>query len=605
MSDESPITVKLYNPLTKNSGEVPVDKVKSALDMGAQLAQPTVKMYNPETEKDGDVPAEKVPDALSMGAHLVGSREHKLATTGYGESALRGAIQGATLGFGDEIGGGLKGLYDTATKGGDLSENYTKARDAIRGQDEIASEANPKTFIAGQVGGGLASTLATGGTSSELGLAGRLGLGAAEGAVNGLGASNSNTLEGNLQDAATGGALGLAGSGLGEAAGAIGSKLLGKATKALDPEKQYAMALGFNAKDLDPIRGKQVLSAVKHLSDADYFPKTATTEQLFQKVVDDKQAIGESIGSLYKEAEKDAPLMSATIHKPVVTSAVQDKLNKIVEDAPIGAQGSLLSDIENLVSKTQKARGSVESLWDARKVIDKQIDLKGGWDRELNPAAIEIRQTLRSAIKDHLNNVVNELADKNPDLYSHLAKSNRLYSALETVDDSLARKYGREGANASPLGLKYRSALAGILGAGTVGHPGLGLPLAMVQNAAASTPGQLGLATAGKVMPAISDAVQSAGPALQAVGQSATNAVIQQQAAPPPPPAPAPPPVDPSIAIRAKLQQLPIAQRAKALSAYNATGQVPPGLMGPPPAPSTPPNFSQFAAGMRQRAGAQ
>lgn len=633
MADDStptPTTVRLFNPLTQNSGDVPLDKVKSSIDMGAQLAQPAVRMYNPESKKEGDVPAEKVHAALQMGANIVGSTDHKIATTDYGTSLLRGAIQGATFGFGDELAGSVKGLYDTATKGGNLSDNYKAARDTIRAQDDIAQQANPKTFVAGQVGGALIPTLASGGAAGELGLAGRLGLGAAEGAVNGLGASNANTVGGNLQDAAVGGALGGAGTGLGEAAGAIGSKLFGGATKALDPEKNLALALGANAKDLDPIRGKQFLAAVKHLSDEDYFPKTATTEGLFQKVLDDKEASGEAIGTIYQNAEKEAPLVSPTIHRPLVaelpegglelknlrasspdgkTIGLQDKLDKIMYDAPAGERAGLDRDVQDFAQKIKENQSSVLGLWDVRKVIDNQISLKGGWNQHLNPAAVEIRQSFRDALKNHLNDVVADLARSKPDNYSPLARLNKLYGSLETVDDSLARKFGREGANATPLGLKYRSALAGVLGAGVIGHPAVGLPLAMAQQAMSGTEGQLGAAAVGKFMPAIGAAADSVGPAVHAAVHAGINAGIQHAvpAAPPPPPPPPPsppPPPDPSTAIRAKLQQLPLPQRAKALSAYNATGAVPPGLMGPPPTPAAPPNFSQFAAGFR-RAGAQ
>lgn len=247
----------------------------------------------------------------------------------------------------------------------------------------------------------------------------------------------------------------------------------------------------------------------------------------------------------------------------------------------------------------------MQGLWDVRKVIDNQISLKGGWNQHLNPAAIEIRQSFRDALKNHLNDVVADLAQSKPDSYNQLARLNKLYGSLETVDDSLARKFGREEANATPLGLKYRSALAGVLGAGVIGHPAVGLPLAMAQQAVSGTPGQLGAAAVGKVMPAIGAAADSVGPAVHAAVHAGINAGIQHAAPPPPPPPappppPPPPPPDPSIAIRAKLQQLPLPQRAKALSAYNATGQIPPGLMGPPPAPVSQPNFHQFATGFRR-----
>lgn len=54
---------------------------------------------------------------------------------------LTSVINGPLMGFGDEVLGGIGGLYDTATKGGNLSENYRANRDHVRGiQDQYAAD---------------------------------------------------------------------------------------------------------------------------------------------------------------------------------------------------------------------------------------------------------------------------------------------------------------------------------------------------------------------------------------------------------------------------------------------------------------------------------
>jgi hypothetical protein len=72
------------------------------------------------------------------------------------ESAGRGALQGVTFGFGDEIYGAAKGAYDKVLGSGDFSGTYEKERDAVRGANKRASDANPWSYFAGEIGGGVA-----------------------------------------------------------------------------------------------------------------------------------------------------------------------------------------------------------------------------------------------------------------------------------------------------------------------------------------------------------------------------------------------------------------------------------------------------------------
>lgn len=68
------------------------------------------------------------------------------------DSALRGAVQGASLGFADEA----IGAFGAMTGQGD----YEDIRDSQRQQNKTAQEANPKTFLGAEVAGGVAPALA-------------------------------------------------------------------------------------------------------------------------------------------------------------------------------------------------------------------------------------------------------------------------------------------------------------------------------------------------------------------------------------------------------------------------------------------------------------
>lgn len=71
------------------------------------------------------------------------------------ESLGRGALQGATFGFSDELYGAGKGAMSWLSGDGFI-DNYEKERDAVRQANKQAQEANPGSYFAGEIGGGLA-----------------------------------------------------------------------------------------------------------------------------------------------------------------------------------------------------------------------------------------------------------------------------------------------------------------------------------------------------------------------------------------------------------------------------------------------------------------
>ena len=148
------------------------------------------------------------------------------------ESALRGAAQGASLGFADELTGGGEAVLDKILgKDGNLSDLYSKHRDESRQAYKAAEEENPLTSFAGSLVGGIASPIPLGSTKT-VGQA--LLSGAKLGALAGLGSSekeitNPDILKDVGMGAGVGGALGAAGKGIGKALEAAGGTDVGKA----------------------------------------------------------------------------------------------------------------------------------------------------------------------------------------------------------------------------------------------------------------------------------------------------------------------------------------------------------------------------------------
>jgi len=138
--------------------------------------------------------------------------------------ATRGLIsvlQGPTLGFADEILGGIGGAYDTLTKGGDYLPNYRANRDYLRGAAEYEQKTNPWTTGITQTMAsaplsflrlfGAAPQVANTMAAPSVNMLGQgmtaAGTGALFGTVGGAGASTADTLGGVGLDALKGGAL--------------------------------------------------------------------------------------------------------------------------------------------------------------------------------------------------------------------------------------------------------------------------------------------------------------------------------------------------------------------------------------------------------------
>jgi hypothetical protein len=132
------------------------------------------------------------------------------------ESGARGARQGVTLGFADELEGmagvGLDWLTGLDEEQAALlgeapvsaTQNYQGLRDAVRAEEHMARDANPWTYGLSEAA---AAMLVPGGPVSG-GLRQVAGRAAAEGAVAGLGASEADTLGGMARDMGLGATVG-------------------------------------------------------------------------------------------------------------------------------------------------------------------------------------------------------------------------------------------------------------------------------------------------------------------------------------------------------------------------------------------------------------
>jgi len=152
-------------------------------------------------------------------ADVAGAAPGKLATFGLGAS------QAATLGLGDEAAGLLAGLWAPFIPGGESNplKAYASQRDETRQATRAGREANPLSYIAGEVAGTLPTLAVPVARIAKLGPAGRLAGSIATGGLLG-GVEGAARSEGDLEDRATAGGVGAA-IGAGAAALPVGASL--------------------------------------------------------------------------------------------------------------------------------------------------------------------------------------------------------------------------------------------------------------------------------------------------------------------------------------------------------------------------------------------
>lgn len=179
------------------------------------------------------------PKAEKSTAELIAQHQQlskpKRAKTPEFESFLRGAAQGASLGYADELTGALEAAGDVLTgkaRTQDILDQYRKRREESRLAYKTAQQDSPYWYGGGELTGGLATTAIPGLSFAKgASLGSKLGTAAKLGAAVGGGASEADLTKGEAADLATD-------VGLGAAAGGVlqgGLSGLGAAARQLSP----------------------------------------------------------------------------------------------------------------------------------------------------------------------------------------------------------------------------------------------------------------------------------------------------------------------------------------------------------------------------------
>ncbi len=196
-----------------------------------ELEQIEAKLLEVETDPEQSVQSGLTPDEEDE-LTSIGEQLQRLDAPSTLDAGARGLAQGATLGFADEISGAVESAL--------TDKSYEAARDESRAAFDKAKQAHGAAFFGGELVGGLASGIATGGAGAGMRGAAILGGLYSAGVSNRTGADLA-------KDTVIGVALGAAGEKVLRGIGRYAKKLFKKST----PEAQaVAEALSNSTDDI-------------------------------------------------------------------------------------------------------------------------------------------------------------------------------------------------------------------------------------------------------------------------------------------------------------------------------------------------------------------
>jgi hypothetical protein len=457
---------------------------------------------------------------------------------GAGESAGRGVLQGASLGFGDEVAAGVDTLVSKIpgvravanaiqgeNHGGALPLDnpdltYQQRRDAYRAKNAEAQQANPVAYGAGEVGGALATSFVPGVAPARgAGLAAMAGKAALVGGANALGSSEADLTKGEFGQAAidtgtgaaisgvTAGALGAAGKALTGGAekratkalvqrtltnegetGGTGGKILRKVNTLADGKVEAAAqrAAGVAEENVQPA---PLLDLYADKANRPIFArKTGTAIAHAETRLGE---LGEENAQHYQQIEKAV----GSVRLGDVTDQLGQKIEQLRADPSGGKEmvikglAAIKQEIEENVGSAGEAGGAFNPdktiSWEAmrHRVTNAQATAGAGLG-QLSPstavkAAREASQTMKQILDEHLQ----VAADIDPGLskaVDAIRANNKQIYGIATIKEALAARAEKEAGGSKNLtSILQHSAAASVGAAVGLGAHSAGLGLAI------------------------------------------------------------------------------------------------------------------------------
>jgi len=376
------------------------------------------------------------------------------------DSLGRGLAQGFSGGFQDELGGAIAGLgrvagfkdlehgiengFERADGGASIDfdkikDAYTNARDIERSRNNVAAAENPKTYMAGNIGGGVLQSVAMPSLSAagDAGLAANIGKGALQGGVAGAGYSDADSAEGLARDTAIGAGLGGGAGAASYGAGRVLSKLP-NAESGISKLASFASGVDEDAALRQLQRPTQVRAA-----QGDKFVHDLAIGAMAEAEARG-QAAGQGVARAGKQfLENSGDLTFENANK------LSDKVSDFMlanEPSPMGFSAvseSQFEELNKLRSMFQQGDVKGEDLYKLRGYLDHLEGLAGKYDKEGSSPYVNLLKGLR-----HDADAMIDQSDP------ALDSANRAFGQYKT-DTSLLRGATNEGQAESMISNLY------------------------------------------------------------------------------------------------------------------------------------------------------
>lgn len=402
-------------------------------------------------------------------------------------SAAAGLSQGTTLGFGDEISGLANASFDQVMgEPGTFIEKYRKWRDLSRRGNAMAEKDNPKTYMAADIGGSLASPVNILGApvkgASVAGNAARvLGTGALAGAgSSGTDATQSPEKLGDLAMESAGGAgINALAHGAGKPIGYLAKKLSPANLAASAEQRAVKAAIGQNKRAFKELnKSGQLQKAGRDLLDNDLVGWASNAEDILPRVSARKEEVGKKIGSIGSKIDELAP---KSIPPQEIAEKLKEKLNSlpITEDTK-KARNYLQSQIETYENMGVKEGGLGEKYWsrDANPLsfedVQKNKDVIK-WNAMEDPNRMDAGNATKRILGEAQENAASKL-ESNPEISKEVRDTLGQYKKLKSEYGPMKKleDFGKERADANMSNRFFSPTDYASLGLGTVGGAAYG-----------------------------------------------------------------------------------------------------------------------------------
>jgi hypothetical protein len=443
-----------------------------------------------EQEAAGGAPQGLTPDEQKELAQLeLMSQQEK---PGVVTSAIRKLASGASAGFSDELAGGFEAAGQAAGLTGfggpikdikytgnptldlkTLKEAYERGKQKERALLKLDEVTNPGVSKTMDIAGAVVSPINKIGKGLSLAKQSAI-----IGGMTGLGNSEADTIAGNLEDTAMGGAVGgVLGKGIDKLAPAVTKYIT-------DPiaNKSKELANWMAAKAVGAERGTLKSLGAEKVQDIGEYALTnkllsplANTDDLIARNQAVKQKAADARTAIYKEIDD----VSGSTFNPLETAVDIEKKAGGFWRSPINK--SETNQLENTLESVTMRGDKNISLNEAQK-LKEELGKVANWRNTLNPTDKEkmareaygvVNEAIDKAATDGAKTLNKEGAEK------IIKESNKLYSAGKSADvlleNKLAREQGNKMLGLTDWGLLGGGTAAGLISGGSSILPTLGL----------------------------------------------------------------------------------------------------------------------------------